>query len=329
MGGTFNFIDRKENVLQSIYQNQEMTTGIFTEYAHTFSKKVNAVLGVRTDYHNLYGVYFTPRFHIRYAPIDQLSFRASVGKAYRTATVFSENLGLFSTNRTVLLMPSQNNGVYGLQNEKAWNGGVNATYKFKFNYRTGSISADYYYTRFMNQVVVDWEESSFIKFYNSTQKSFANSFQIQLDYQPIRKMDVRIAYRIHDVQVTYENKLMQKPLNAKHRAFINLSYTTKNKWSFDYTLQYIGPKRIPSTKNNPIDLQFATTSPAYITMNAHLNKVLKRGLEVYAGGENLLNYMQQVSIIEGNNPFGQYFDGSLIWGPTMGRNFYVGIRYKN
>jgi outer membrane receptor protein involved in Fe transport len=142
-------------------------------------------------------------------------------------------------------------------------------------------------------------------------------------------MDVRIAYRIHDVQATYENKLMQKPLNAKHRAFINLSYTTKNKWSFDYTLQYIGPKRIPSTKNNPIDLQFATTSPAYITMNAHLNKVLKRGLEVYAGGENLLNYMQQVSIIEGNNPFGQYFDGSLIWGPTMGRNFYVGIRYKN
>jgi hypothetical protein len=64
-------------------------------------------------------------------------------------------------------------------------------------------------------------------------------------------------------------------------------------------------------------------------MNAHINKVLKRGLEVYVGGENLLNYMQQISIIEGKNPFGQYFDGSLIWGPTMGRNFYVGIRYKN
>ena len=328
IGGTFNFIDRKENVLQTSYTNQEMTTGIFAEYAHTFSKKVNAVLGVRTDYHNLYGVYFTPRFHIRYAPIDQLSFRASIGKAYRTATVFSENLGLFSTNRTVLLMPSQSNGVYGLQNERAWNGGVNATYKFKLNYRPGSISTDYYYTRFMNQVVVDWEETNFIKFYNSTQKSFANSFQIQLDYELIRKFDVRIAYRLHDVQATYENKLMQKPLNAKHRAFINLSYTTKRKWSFDYTLQYIGPKRIPTTKFNPANLQFAATSPSYITMNAHINKVLKRGLEVYAGGENLLNYMQHISIIDGSNPFGQYFDGSLIWGPTMGRNFYVGLRYK-
>jgi outer membrane receptor protein involved in Fe transport len=228
----------------------------------------------------------------------------------------------------MLLLPSQSNGVYGLQNEKAWNGGMNATYKFKLNYRPGSISADYYYTRFMNQVVVDWEETNFIKFYNSTQKSFANSFQIQLDYEPIRKMDVRIAYRLHDVQVTYENKLMQKPLNAKHRAFINLSYTTKRKWSFDYTLQYIGEKRIPTTKYNPANLQFAATSPSFFTMNAHINKAFKKGFETYAGIENMLNYMQQTTIIDGSNPFGQYFDGSLIWGPTMGRNFYVGLRYK-
>ena len=132
----------------------------------------------------------------------------------------------------------------------------------------------------------------------------------------------------NNINLTQPIKLIQKPLNAKHRAFINLSYTTKRKWSFDYTLQYIGEKRIPTTKYNPANLQFAATSPSFFTMNAHINKAFKKGFETYAGIENMLNYMQQTTIIDGSNPFGQYFDGSLIWGPTMGRNFYVGLRYK-
>ena len=327
IGVTFNYIDRNEEVNLAKYKNSEMTTGVFSEYAHTFSKKVNAVLGARVDYHNLYGVYVTPRFHIRYAPDEHLAIRASAGKAYRTATVFSENLGLFSTNRTVLIVPSQTNGVYGLKNESAINTGMNATYKFKLNYRPGTLSGDYYYTRFQNQVVTDWEESQFVKFYNSTKLSYAHSFQLQLDYELIRKLDVRLAYRYHDVQTTYDNTLRQKPLNAKHRAFINVGYATRSKWSFDYTVQWTGSKRIPSTVLNPTELQFATKSPAFITMNAHINKSLGRGFEVYGGVENLLNYMQNSPIIDSENPFGQYFDGSLIWGPTMGRSIYGGLRY--
>lgn len=328
LGANTNYILRNEVVNTTKYNNEEVTAGAFAEYAHTFSKKLNAVLGIRADQHNLYGNYFTPRFHLRYAPHENIALRASVGKAYRTATIFSENLGLFSTNRTVLIMPSQSNGIYGLQNEKAINGGINATYKFKLNYRSGTLSTDYYYTHYLNQVVADWEEERFVKFYNSTKPSFAHSFQIQLDYEPIRKFDVRIAYRFNDVQTTYENTLRQRPLNARHRAFINMSYETKSKWSFDYTLQWTGSKRIPSTALNPIGLQFATQSPSFITMNAHINKAIGKGIELYAGGENLLNYMQQTAIIDAPNPFSSYFDGSLIWGPSMGRNVYAGVRWK-
>lgn len=328
LGATVNVTKRNEDVNLNQYQNTEMVAGVFSEYAHTFSKKVNAVLGMRFDYHNLYGVYFTPRLHVRYAPDDHVSFRASIGKAYRTATIFSENLGLFATNRTILIATSQGNGVYGLQNEKAINTGLNATYKFKLNYQSGTISADYYYTHFLNQVVADWEESAFIKFYNSTKSSFAHSFQLQLDYSPVRKMDVRMAYRYHDVEATYNNVLKQKPLNSKHRAFINLAYTTRTKWSFDYTLQWTGSKRIPSTAGLPLEYQISESSPSFITMNLNLAKTLGSGFEVYGGVENILNYMQKKTIIDSEHPFGSNFDGSLIWGPTMGRTIYAGVRYK-
>jgi outer membrane receptor for ferrienterochelin and colicins len=327
-GGTINYLARDENVMNQKYINSEFVPGIFTEYAHTFSSKLNAVVGARVDYHSVYGFYFTPRMHIRYAPHENLAIRASVGKAYRSASIFSENLGYFSTNRSLQIIGNSTSGLYNLGNEKAINAGLNATYKFKLNYRNGSISADYYYTRFLNQVLADWEHERFLVFYNSSQKSFANSFQVQLDYEPFRKFDVRLAYRLHDVRATYGNQLLQKPLNAKHRAFINLSYTTRSKWSFDYTLQWIGSKRIPSTELNPEVLQLRKTSPSYFMMAAHINKAFSKQFEVYGGIENILNYMQQNPIIDSKNPFGSYFDGSLIWGPTMGRNFYLGIRLK-
>lgn len=328
VGATFNYIDRTENVNGLDYKNKEVVPGLFTEYAHTFSQKVNAVLGVRADYHNLYGMYFTPRFHIRYAPHENITIRASAGKSYRTATIYAENLGLFSTNRTIQVIPSQSNGVYGLQNEQAVNLGGNATYKFKLNYRSGTLSADYYYTHFQNQVLADWEQERSIIFYNSTRPSYAHSVQIQLDYEPVRKLDLRLAYRFHDVRATYGSQLLQRPLNARHRAFINAGYTTRSKWTFDYTLQWTGRKRIPSTALNPEGLRFGVSSPSFITMNAHVSKSFAKNFDVYGGVENALNYMQQVSIIDVHDPFGNYFDGSLIWGPTNGRNVYVGVRFK-
>ena len=50
--------------------------------------------------------------------------------------------------------------------------------------------------------------------------------------------------------------------------------------------------------------------------------------DIYIGGENLGNYIQPNPIIDAANPFDEDFDGSLIWGPVMGRMFYGGIRYK-
>lgn len=327
IGATVSYIDRNENVHTSNYVTNEIVSGIFSEYSHIFSKKVNAVLGARIDYHNLYGLYWTPRLHIRYAPTEQLAFRGSFGKAYRTATIFAENLGLFASNRSIVIQSSQTNGAYQLKNEEAINTGINATYKFKLNYQPGTFTVDYYYTYFLNQVLSDWEDPRAIVFYNSTKPTYAHSMQVQLDYAPIRKFDVRLAYRYHNVQATYRNVLMQKPLNAMHRAFINLSYQTRSKWSFDYTFQLTGKKRLPNTSSNPEVYQLPTYSPVFTTMNLHLNKAFKKGIEIYGGVENVLNYMQANAILDSEHPFGNYFDASIIWGPTMGRTIYAGLRY--
>ena len=50
--------------------------------------------------------------------------------------------------------------------------------------------------------------------------------------------------------------------------------------------------------------------------------------EVYVGCENIFNFRQNKAILAWEEPFGRYFDTSSVWGPTRGREIYLGIRYK-
>jgi hypothetical protein len=62
-----------------------------------------------------------------------------------------------------------------------------------------------------------------------------------------------------------------------------------------------------------------------MVFNAQANRKFKK-FELYAGVENIFNFIQQNQIVDAANPFGPNFDASLIWGPIMGRVLYAGFR---
>ena len=72
-----------------------------------------------------------------------------------------------------------------------------------------------------------------------------------------------------------------------------------------------------------------TQSPSYVTMNAQVSKTIgkKKLFDLYLGGENLTNYFQEHAIIAADQPFSNWFDASMIWGPVGGRLIYAGFRY--
>ncbi|MCB0700684.1 MAG: TonB-dependent receptor [Chitinophagales bacterium] len=322
-----NYNEQFEN---STFTRNEVVPGAFVEYGYNYLTKFNAIVGLRGDYHNLFGFFVTPRLHVRYAPFENTAIRASAGRAQRTANILAENIGYMATMRKFQIGSVDPSLPYGLNPEVAWNYGVNLTQKFRLNYRDGSFSADYYYTDFKNQIVVDVEDPAFVRFYNLTGTSFAHSLQGQFDYEPIVNFNVRLAYRWYDVRTTFGNSplLTERPLIAKHRAFVNLGYETKNTWRVDYTLQWIGSKRLPVLFDNTGAYILSAESPSFFQMNAQISKTWNDKLEVYIGGENLTNYLQPSPIIGAAQPFGTTFDASMIWGPVMGRNIYVGARWK-
>ena len=65
-------------------------------------------------------------------------------------------------------------------------------------------------------------------------------------------------------------------------------------------------------------------------MNAQVSRVVgkKHPVELYLGGENLTNFFQRDVIVAGADPFGPFFDASLVWGPVAGHMIYAGLRWK-
>ncbi|MGB6268121.1 MAG: TonB-dependent receptor, partial [Olleya sp.] len=194
------------------------------------------------------------------------------------------------------------------------------------------VTFDFYRTDFQNQVVVDLENAQEVNFYNLEGDSFANSFQVEFNYNPFNNFDIRTAYKYYDVKTQYQSGKLIKPLTPKHRLFANASYETNmnnnNQWKFDVTYNWLSQQRFASTVNNPPQYKLDDFSPTVGTLNAQITRVFSPKFEVYLGGENLTNVRQNNPIVSADNPFGSSFDTNFVYGPIFGSMYYAGLRYK-
>lgn len=319
--------------LNSDYERTERSVGAFFEYNYDSLDKLNLTAGVRVDNHNLLGTFVTPRIHARYTPWEKSAFRASIGRGKRSANIFAENQNMFATSRTINILNTSGK-IYGLNPEIAWNYGVSYLQGFNLFGRKADITFDYYKTDFTNQVVVDYENPQEVNFYNLDGKSYANSFQTEINYNVFEHFDLRLAYKYYDVKTDYTSGKLEKPLTPKHRFFANAGYETHIKegktghWRFDATFNWLGEQRFSSTVINPVPYQLSEKTAKLATLNMQITKVFSPKFEVYFGGENLTNVRQDNPIVGADNPFGSNFDTTFVYGPIFGSMYYAGLRFK-
>ena len=328
-GASFIFDKYNEELNQINYNRKEIVPGAFFEYIFKPNDKFDLVAGIRGDFNNLFGFFASPRINARYEPIKGTTIRLSAGRGQRTANIFAENNSVFVSSRSINILNGTNGKAYGLEPEVAWNKGISVDQKFRLFNRSSMLSFDFFRNDFTNQVIIDLENPREVAFYNLEGRSYSNSLQAEWVLEPVKKLNVRFAYRLFDVKTTYGDKTLEKPFTSKHRAFANLGYEYAT-WKFDYTVNYNGKKRLPSTINNPAEYRLGEYSKNYVTMNAQVSKTFgkKTPVDLYIGGENLSNFIQPKAIIAADKPFSQYFDAAQVWGPISGRMFYAGARFK-
>ncbi|HPW78831.1 MAG: catecholate siderophore receptor CirA [Bacteroidetes bacterium ADurb.Bin037] len=301
---------------------RENVYGAYGEYTLNMDDKLVFIAGARADYNSIYGWLFTPGVNLRYNFTEDLVFRATAGRGFRSPNSITDHIGVLSTGRRILF-----EGTPGL--EEAWTYGLNLTLELPFGHgEKSSLGLEYFRTDFMNQLIADQEylwdaQIPSILFYNLEGRSFTNTWQVDFTTEPFKGFSVLATFRYNDSKVHLKGQgLTERPLTSKFKGVLNLQYTTpSDTWVFDVTAQLNGPARIPDfaagtgQKYSPIFPMF------YAQITKKINKV-----EIYAGGENLLNYRQPNPIISADDPFSPNFNAAIIWGPLMGIRIYAGMR---
>jgi outer membrane receptor for ferrienterochelin and colicins len=309
----------------------EHIAGAYAEYMKcnasnvydSFGNRIGLIVGLRADKHNLYDWLISPRLNIKYNLNENTILRFSAGRAYRTPNIYAENSYLFASSRQFIVLETPDV-------ESANNMGLNFTKTFKAGERNGQFSIDLYRTNFDNQVVLDLDEQyNQVILYNLEGQSYSNSLLTMIQFDILKGLEMKVAYKFNDVKVDYNSGLRQKPLVARHRGLVTLDYTTPNeRWAFNTSMQLIGRQRFPDNSERPDDLVKDHTghSPAYALINGQITRKFKT-LDIYIGAENLTSYKQHHPIIDGHDWQSEYFDASQIYAPIMGRMFYLGLRW--
>lgn len=332
-GLNFTYDKYAEFVSLSDVSRIDNSVGGFFEYTYDDNNKFSYILGGRFDYHNRLGAFFTPRLHVRYNPWEKAVLRFSAGRGKRAANIYAENQQLFASSRTFAILDTTGK-IYGLNPEIAWNYGFSFTQNFILFGKAADVTLDFYRTGFQNQAIVDVMESpQQVLFYNLKGNSYANSFQLDFNYEIVKHLNLRTAYKYYDIATDYLSGRFQRPMQAKHRFFTNLEFETHIKekgkqWKFDYTLNWLGKQQLPNTATNPVDDRLSEFSPSFAVMNLQITKTFSSKFEVYVGGENIGNYRQNKAILGSENPFGATFDTSIVYAPVFGQMYYAGLRFK-
>ena len=291
----------------------ENVGGAYAQYTFNYDERFVFMAGIRGDYSDLYGAFFTPRAHVKWVVAEPLKLRLSAGKGYRTPRPMLDNHTLMASSREIIV---DNN----LKQEEAWNYGATATLDIDIFEKCLIINLEYYYTNFINQVVTDLDSDIHqVHFYNLDGISYSHTFQIDATYPFFEGFSLLGAFRYNDVKYTINGVLREKPLTSRYKGLVTATYKTPLEiWQFDVTLQINGDGRMPDGFG---------TFDAYPILNAQILKWFRWG-NIYIGGENLTNFKQKDPIIGYDNPWGPDFDATMIYGPIDGIMFYAGIKWK-
>lgn len=319
---TIAFSDDLGRTYDGRYVRVENIPGVFAENTMSFfENRLTWIAGVRVDQHNTFGSITTPRSLLKYDLAEQTSVRASAGYGWRTVNLFSENNLLMIGSREVVLAEA-------LNPETSVNYGVNFTHKFENDKVSGFLSLDYYRTVFGNQVFPDYDSAPGLAIVeNFTGTAVSEGFQAEVYLRLSRRMEIKTGYNYLYVYRELLGERVLLPFNPMHKVVNTFSYTPLHeKWHFDANVHSYGRQRLPNTAANPEPFQRPDFSDTYTLLSVQWTSIFKR-FEVYVGVENVFDFRQLQPILSWENPFSPYFDTASVWGPTRGREIYIGVRY--
>ena len=310
----------------------EQTVRIVSAYAQNEWKNEvwGILIGGRLDKHNLIkNLIFSPRANLRFNPSENLNFRASYSYGFRAPQAFDEDLHIDNVGGTVSMIRLADD----LRVEKSQSVSVSADMYRSWGDWQGNLLLEAFYTDlddvfalkeigFENGILIKerHNESGARVFGGNIEGKVAwrDVFQLQLGFTAQNSRYKEARSWADDVTAT--RNMFRTP---DFHGYMTASYNPAKQLTLSLTGTYTGSMLIEHHAGM-IESNITVETPSFWDMGmkeAYDFKLYKSfSLQINAGVQNVLNSFQK------DFDSGADRDSGYIYGPTLPRNFFMGIK---
>ncbi len=282
------------------------------------SEQVGLLGSVRLDNHSAAGSIISPRGSVRYQPTANLTMRLMAGRGFKGQALFDEHhLSVDGVYRW------RNNTEFGFERSTTLN--YDISYSFMLG-ETAGIDANFnaYWTAIDGKGIPqpDSLAAGTLFMVNSSRPTRLTGMELQIRPNIGEHLSgsvglALIRYAMQDAAGSYQ----QLPLAPRANLDASVMYEdheqgiTAEAWG-----SWIGAQLLPANPSNLAE------SPAYTMLNIRVEKAFGK-LAIYAGAMNLLDQQQERTMPLAFETSNRAVDGSIVWGPIEGREFFAGLRW--
>ena len=323
---------------ERLLDQQTSTFGLFAQNEWR-SEKFSALIGFRLDKHNLIRrPVFSPRLNVRYNPIEDLGLRASYSSGYRAPQAYNEDLHIDVLNHAVSIIRIADD----LRPEFSHSFSLSADYYHNFGRLQTNLLVEGFYTIlddvFTLEKIGEDADGNIIKERRNAAGAHVGGVTAELKLGIPDIFDVQLGYTFQRSRYV-EPEQWSDDVEAQRRMFRSpdhYGYLTSNFYiteQFKASLfgTYTGPMLVQhnaySVDINGITEEFGDSevvTKSFWDMGVklcytfHLSDIIN--LEVNAGVKNIFDsYQDDIDVGAGR-------DSAYIYGPTLPRTYFIGVK---
>ena len=336
LGAEYNFDGLKDVILgYDRHFKQDVHIGSFFFQNEWKSKQWGFLVGGRLDKHNLVdNIIFSPRANLRYNPTDNLNFRLTYAGGFRAPQAFDEDLhvGVVGGERLVTVLADK------LKEERSNSFSISADIYHKFGNVQTNLLVEGFYTDLDNVFALrqldrpDAQGNTVQERYNAYgakvfglniegKAMFTRWFSLQAGFTIQKSLyDEAIAWNDEVPEQKYK-KMMRSP---NRYGYFTATFTPVKRFTASITGNYTGSMLIGHAAGSGVEEPKAVDTPDFMELNMKLaydipvSKNLT--LQVNGGIQNIANSYQK-DFDKGWNR-----DSNYIYGPSLPRSYYVGVK---
>ncbi len=291
------------------------------------------IAGARLEYNSYFtNVAFAPRFDYKWMSNNKNNeIRFGFGTGFRTPNAFIDDKYAFTSGRSIELSEE-------LKLEMAYGTHLDYIRKIKTDKVKALIETRLFYTFIQNMVEpeIDFVENV-IRYENEDAfgMNFGLNVMADIEFTIPLKLNVGVnalGNFLFEKEDGEDELEISRPKNSPYlNAVFGIQYTfPKAGVTLDWNGILNSPMRMGVQDNDPRN----EYSPWYTIQNFQCTKRFKKGVEIFAGVNNLFNVRPPQPILRPNDPFGKnpspdglVFDATYNYAPNQGVRGFFGVRY--